>query len=86
VKLKSSRSEKESFTAFGAIRAESMKLPVWVIAKGRTQKYQQKAGEHEGLIANHFAVEYLQWIYQDSRGLSESHQHATDIERIRSKF
>jgi hypothetical protein len=75
LKLKSSRSEKESFTALGAIKADGTKLPLWVIAKGRTEKCEQKYGEHEGTIVNHspngwatepLIIEYLNWIDLDA--------------------
>jgi hypothetical protein len=38
VKLRSYKNENTSFAAFGAITCSGDKLPLWVIAKGKTQR------------------------------------------------
>jgi SH3-like domain-containing protein len=67
-----SRSEKASFTAFGAICADGRKLPLWVIAKGKTVNCEKKFGHNPDVVMRHsesgwatenLIMEYLQWIH-----------------------
>jgi hypothetical protein len=53
VKLCSHQSEKTSFTAFGGITCSGDKLPLWVIAKGKTERSEAKFGSHPGIIIKH---------------------------------
>jgi hypothetical protein len=53
VKLRAPTSEKTSFTAFGTISASGQKLPIWVLAKGKTPRPEPKFGAHPGVILQH---------------------------------
>jgi hypothetical protein len=74
VTLRSYKSEKTLFTAFGAITYNGDKLPLWVIAKGKTKRSEAKFGCHPGIIIKHaesdwatenLIVEYPQWLYAE---------------------
>jgi hypothetical protein len=65
---------KTSFTAFGAIAFSGDKLPLWVIAKGKTKRSEAKFNSDPGIIIKHaesgwatenLVDEYLQWLYAD---------------------
>ena len=77
VKLIFSSSEKQSVTAIGAITADGRKLPLWVIAKGRTQRCLKKFGEHPNIQFHHtesgwttesVMMRFLDAIHQDAGG------------------
>jgi hypothetical protein len=74
VKLCSAKGEKESFTAFGAISADGQKLPLWIIAKGKTDRSHLKFGEHaqvriahsiNGWSTEELMLSYLLWIHEN---------------------
>jgi hypothetical protein len=50
VKLSAPTSEKTSFTALGTIFASEQKLPLWVLAKGKTPRSEHKFGANPGVI------------------------------------
>jgi hypothetical protein len=74
VKLQSKNSEKTSFTALGAISAAGRKLPLWVVAKGRTHGCELKFGNHpdvpirhteKGWATENLIVEYIEWLHRE---------------------
>jgi hypothetical protein len=74
VKLLARTSEKTSFTALGTISASGQKLPLWVLAKGKTPRLERKFGAHPGVILRHtdsgWATEnlissYIEWLHRD---------------------
>jgi hypothetical protein len=50
VKLESTNGEKTSFTELAAISCASEKLPLWVLAKGRTVHCERIFGPHPRVI------------------------------------
>jgi hypothetical protein len=69
VKLQSHKSEKTSFTALRGIACSEDKLPLWVIAKGKTKRSEAKFGYHPDILIKHtesgwatenLIIEYLQ--------------------------
>jgi hypothetical protein len=77
VKLKTGRSEKESFSAFGAICADGSKLPLSIITRGRTSRSHAKFRDHEegdvritdsenGWCTEDVMVAYLERIHHDA--------------------
>lgn len=73
VKLCSKSGEKTSFTALGAISAAGQKLPLWVLAKGRTQRSERKFGAHEDVVVHHstsgwatenIIIAYIGWLHR----------------------
>jgi hypothetical protein len=77
VKIKTARSEKEFFTAFGAISADGTKLPLWIITRGRTSRSHAKFGDHDeggvrithsesGWCTEDVMVAYLEWIHNNA--------------------
>jgi hypothetical protein len=71
VKLISSTGEKQSVTAFGTISAAGDKLPLWIIAKGKTQRSITKFGKHpevvfkvseSGWTTEQLMLDYLDWL------------------------
>ena len=74
VKLSSRTSEKTSFTALGAISAAGDKLPLWVLAKGKTRRCEHKFGNHQDILIRHtesgWATEriitsYIEWLARE---------------------
>jgi hypothetical protein len=74
VKLTSKMNEKTSFTAIGAISAAGGKLPLWILAKGRTQRCEQKFGTHPNVLVSHtdsgwvtenLVVASIQWLSRE---------------------
>jgi hypothetical protein len=74
VKLQSKTSKKISFTALGAIPAIGEKLPLWVVAKGKTQRSEQKFGTHPDVFFQHtdsgwatenLIVAFVEWLHKD---------------------
>jgi hypothetical protein len=74
VKLESTTSEKTSFRALGAISCASQKLPLWVLAKGRTVQCDRKFGHHPMVIFRHsesrwatekVTVELIEWLQRE---------------------
>jgi hypothetical protein len=49
----STTGEKTSFTALGDISCAGEKLPLWVLAKGRTGHCERKSGPHRKVILQH---------------------------------
>jgi hypothetical protein len=71
VKLRSKTSEKTSFTAVGAISASGQKLPLWVLAKGKTPRCETKFGAHQDVLVKHsesgwatenIVMSYIEWL------------------------
>jgi hypothetical protein len=74
VKLAGTSSEKTSFTALGGISAAGDKLPLWILAKGKTPRSEGKFGTHSNVILRHtdsgWATEgilvcYIEWLARD---------------------
>jgi hypothetical protein len=77
VKLRSQKSEKTSFTALGGISCNGHKLPLWIVAKGKTKRSEAKFGSHPEVIIKHaesgwatenLIVEYIQWLHEEIAG------------------
>jgi hypothetical protein len=58
VKLESTTGEKTSFTALGAISWAGEKLPLWVLAKGRTVHCERKFEPHPKAIFRYSESEW----------------------------
>jgi hypothetical protein len=79
VKLRSKTSEKTSFTAIGAISAAGEKLPLWVLAKGKSPRCEHKFGTHPDIVVQHtpsgwatdtIIARYIEWLSREiTRGL-----------------
>jgi hypothetical protein len=76
-KLQSHQSKKTSFIAFGGIPCSGDKLPLWVIAKGKTGRSEAKFGSHPGIIIKHgengwatenLIIECVQWFHTEIAG------------------
>jgi hypothetical protein len=74
VKLRAHASEKTSFTAFREITCSGDKLPLGVVAKGKTTPMEAKFGPHPGIImkdvqsgwaTKNLIVGYLQWLHTE---------------------
>jgi hypothetical protein len=74
VNLQANRSEKTSFTAIGTISGAGRKLPFWVLAKGETQRCEQKFGPHPDVVIRHpdsgwatedLIVVYIEWLHRE---------------------
>jgi hypothetical protein len=74
VKLRAPKSKKTSFSALGAISTSGQRLPLWVLAKGKTPRSERKFGAHPGFILQHtdsgWATENLisnciEWLHCD---------------------
>jgi hypothetical protein len=74
VKLQAAVSEKTSFAALGAISVAGSKLPLWVVAKGTTQRCEEKFGHHPEVIFRHtnkgwatenLIVGSLEWLHRE---------------------
>jgi hypothetical protein len=77
VKLKRPVGDKLSITAFGTVTAAGDKLPLWILAKGRTQRCLKKFGQHENVICRQtvagwttepMMLEYLEWLSAEANG------------------
>jgi hypothetical protein len=53
VKLRSHTSQETSLAAFGGITCNGDKLPLWVVAKGKTTQMKVKFDPHPGIIMRH---------------------------------
>jgi hypothetical protein len=71
VKLQATTGEKLSLTAFGVISAAGEKLPLWVIAKGKTERSLRKFGEIPGVVfkfsesgwaTEQLILEFIEWL------------------------
>jgi hypothetical protein len=71
VTLRSSTSDKTSFTALGTISAAGRKLPLCVLSKGKTPRCERKFGEHPDVCIHHtdsgwategLIVAYIEWL------------------------
>ena len=78
VKISSSQNQKISLTAIATIDASGAKLPIWIIAKGKTSRCETKFGKpNENLIFCHtvngwateeILISYLEWIHAKCNG------------------
>jgi hypothetical protein len=72
VKLRCKQNTKESVTAFATVSLSGEKLPLWVIAKGESDRSLTKYGRHTNLLLKTsengwsnkiLMLEYLQWLH-----------------------
>jgi hypothetical protein len=73
-KFESITGEKTSSTTLGAISCAGEKLPLWVLAKGRTVHRERKSGPHPKVILRHsesgwatenIIIEFIKWLHQE---------------------
>jgi hypothetical protein len=79
VKLQSQSSENSSLTALGTISAAGQKLPLRVLAKGKTHGREPKFGAHPDAVIRHtdsgwatedLIVAHIEWLH---RGMAKGH-------------
>ena len=78
IKIQSVQNEKLTLTAIATIDANGSKLPLWIIAKGKTNRSEKKFGKsNENLIFTHtergwandeVLISYLEWIHNKANG------------------
>ena len=73
VKIKQQAGEKQRLTAFGSITCDGKKLPLWVLAKGKTERCLEKLGNHPEVVMRYsenvwttesVMIDYLRWLHQ----------------------